>query len=1022
MLPGMPGDRSDDELARTATAAPSDSAPATPATPLGTTLGRYRLERSIGEGGMGVVHAAFDPDLERRVALKVLRSAGGSDEARQRLLREARAMARLTHPNVVTVHEVGSASGRDYVAMELVEGETLADWLRSQKREPADILAAFLAAGRGLAAAHAAGLVHRDFKPHNVLRRKDGRICVTDFGLARGVDAGTGLEATVRLGKDATPSENTPSPLSGLTATGSVLGTPAYMAPEQWTGGTVGPAADQFAFCVALWEALTGERPFRGATVEALKAEVQKGPADLDASKLPRELRAVLRRGLDPDPARRWPSMDALLAAIAPSHRGRKIAMVAAGFAVVAAATAFTMFHHGTVAGPTCEPPARALADVWPEDAGKVLAAAGRSDLRDAFQHDVDAWQAERDHACTLPPEHRAAELACLDGVLARLDAVHRAAEKVTGDVPADAVLELLVDPKVCGVAVPPRLTVTSDADTVAALALTIDALRDKDARTAKADDAAALAGKPGIAPCARAYALRAELELLDDIPKGKAVSSDAITAAEACGDDRVRAEVLIEDAPLQYEQPEIGPRGRAALEKAKAAVDRVSQADLVARIDEERAEILAGEHRWDEAFAAADHAIAGFAARGRIRAQIGAVQVKNDVRFSRTEVADLEDATKDIETWKKVARQHHFGHLLHNLEQSEAYAMLFLGDVMGAHAELLRLYKPQPHADMPTQRIDGSVVDEAGKPIAGAIVAVGSTIFFDSVGPSPFGANQGDLRMVTSDPQGNFTFADAPMHGGLVAQLQLRRGYAALAEHAKIVLHDSRKLSGKVELGTTPRPKVFVIVVPVGDSERVVRYMAPLLPDGTFELLAAPKDKIAVGVTRWGNNYSNDIQFRVLPAGGDTKDLALSVSQASGRTLEVITRSAVAASLDAAQVFVMPGKWKFKKATDLFHHHDGAGNDMRELKVRYAKPIVGEAIPEVARDKARPGDLIAHFEDVHPGDVTACVVGLAGDLTDPVTWRKINAHASELEIQCETAGPDDKVIVVEAPPQKRFD
>src|SRR6476646_6451327 len=220
---------------------------------------------------MGVVHAAFDPDLERRVALKVLRSEpGAGDEARQRLLREARAMARLMHPNVVTVHEVGTASGRDYVAMELVDGASLAEWLRHKPRSRHEIVQVFLAAGRGLAAAHDAGLVHRDFKPHNVLRSGGGRICVTDFGLARGVDA-TGLETTAKLTAGAQQS-STPSSLSGLTATGSVLGTPAYMAPEQWSGGSVGPPADQFAFCVALWEALAGERPFRGSTLEQLKA------------------------------------------------------------------------------------------------------------------------------------------------------------------------------------------------------------------------------------------------------------------------------------------------------------------------------------------------------------------------------------------------------------------------------------------------------------------------------------------------------------------------------------------------------------------------------------------------------------------------------------------------------------------------------------------------------------------------------------------------------------------------------
>src|SRR5262249_34290905 len=150
----------------------------------------------------------------------------------------------------------------DYVAMELFDGDTLAEWLRNGKRSPHEIVAAFAAAGRGLAAAHAAGLVHRDFKPHNVLHRGDGRVAVTDFGLARGVEASFALETTLDI---KTPSSTTssPSPLTGITRTGSVLGTPAYMAPEQWTGGTVGPAADQFAFCVALWEALAGTRPYR---------------------------------------------------------------------------------------------------------------------------------------------------------------------------------------------------------------------------------------------------------------------------------------------------------------------------------------------------------------------------------------------------------------------------------------------------------------------------------------------------------------------------------------------------------------------------------------------------------------------------------------------------------------------------------------------------------------------------------------------------------------------------------------
>ncbi|HEX7836251.1 MAG TPA: serine/threonine-protein kinase, partial [Kofleriaceae bacterium] len=334
--PCMGGDREQD-VGQTATEAASAAVgeAARTAEPLGATIGRYRLERELGAGGMGVVHAAFDPALERRIALKVLRSATATFEARDRLLREARAMARLTHPNVVPVYEVGTAAGRDFVAMEMIHGETLAAWLRASRRTPAAILDAFLAAGRGLAAAHAAGIVHRDFKPHNVLRSRDGRIAVTDFGLAR--EAEGALPAALETTLPGSTQSSAPSALAGITVTGSLLGTPAYMPPEQWQGGVVTPATDQFAYCVALWEALAGERPYRGPTLDELRAQAALGPVALDASKIPRRLRAILRRGLDPDPAQRWPNMDALLAQIVRVERRPGIALGIGVGALVAA-------------------------------------------------------------------------------------------------------------------------------------------------------------------------------------------------------------------------------------------------------------------------------------------------------------------------------------------------------------------------------------------------------------------------------------------------------------------------------------------------------------------------------------------------------------------------------------------------------------------------------------------------------------------------------------------------------------
>jgi hypothetical protein len=289
-----------------------------PVTPLarGTQVGRYLVVDVMGRGGTGIVYAAYDPELDRKVALKLLLAdrgpADGSDAIetlRERLRREAQAMARLSHPNVVTVFDVGLANGQLFVAMELIEGATLAAWLGAEQRSAGEIVRQFVAAGRGLAAAHAAGFVHRDFKPANVLVGDDGRVCVTDFGLARLVDESGPL---VVAGSPVSVGAS----LSGtLTQTGALVGTPVYMAPEQLRGEPADARSDQFNFCVALHEALYGERPFAGDTVEELERATACGNVcePVRGRRIPPGLRRVLLRGLRADPAERYPSMGALL-------------------------------------------------------------------------------------------------------------------------------------------------------------------------------------------------------------------------------------------------------------------------------------------------------------------------------------------------------------------------------------------------------------------------------------------------------------------------------------------------------------------------------------------------------------------------------------------------------------------------------------------------------------------------------------------------------------------------------------
>jgi len=276
-------------------------------------IGRYTVVRPIGAGGMGMVYAAYDEELDRRIAVKLLRS-GSSEQDRARLFREAQAMAKLSHPNVVTVHEVGTFEDQVYVAMEFVRGENLRDWLQSEPRPWRTIVDSFVLAGQGLAAAHDVGLVHRDFKPANVLVGDDGQIMVSDFGLVR--TAGDALDETAFADHGAAPR----TPLStSLTMTGMIMGTPAYMSPEQHRGQRTDARSDQFSFCVALYEALYGLLPFPGETLHELSASVTAGqPREPPReSKVPAWVARLLARGLANDPAERWPTIAALLTELA---------------------------------------------------------------------------------------------------------------------------------------------------------------------------------------------------------------------------------------------------------------------------------------------------------------------------------------------------------------------------------------------------------------------------------------------------------------------------------------------------------------------------------------------------------------------------------------------------------------------------------------------------------------------------------------------------------------------------------
>ena len=303
----------------------------------GLRLGRYVVLYRLGSGGMGVVFAAYDPELDRKVALKLVRLETDSPAAREALRREAQAMARLSHPNIVAVHDVGGEGSEVFLAMDLVDGVTLDEWLKLGKRSWREVLRVFVQAGRGLAAAHAAGVVHHDFSPRNVLVTQAAEALIADFGLARAAGR--------------------PEP-----ADEAVRGTPAYLAPERLLGVAVDPRSDQFSFCAALYRALCGTVPFPADSPDLYLERVRRDAPEppQGEKRVPRRLLALLRRGLDADPENRFATMSELLGRLEAILRLPRVLLFSAFALPILAALAIVLLGR-----PVQAPPPDRLAGVW---------------------------------------------------------------------------------------------------------------------------------------------------------------------------------------------------------------------------------------------------------------------------------------------------------------------------------------------------------------------------------------------------------------------------------------------------------------------------------------------------------------------------------------------------------------------------------------------------------------------------------------------------------------------------------
>ena len=385
---------------------PPASAPPGARVPIatGTQIGRYVVVQELGVGGMGAVFVAFDPQLARRVAIKVVRPDVNTPDTRARLLGEAQAMARLTHPNVVAVFDVGPFGDDVFLAMEYIEGSTLRRWLKEPRRWQ-ETLATLVAAGRGLAAAHAAGLVHRDFKPDNVVIGSDGRVVVVDFGIARAEDAADArlapLPHVASTGENPTLSRESekianvtsvPDMMTGprsslqgnLTETGGLIGTVGYMSPERAFEGRDDARSDQFSFCVTLYAALFGEQPYPHGDMQAYLEAVGSplGPPP-PGSRVPSWVTAAVTRGLSFDPDDRFTSMDDLLRALARDPGPRRRWLAGAALAATALGVAALVYVHDARArARACDDEGHEVDRAWGEGVkAKVEGAFGRSEV-----------------------------------------------------------------------------------------------------------------------------------------------------------------------------------------------------------------------------------------------------------------------------------------------------------------------------------------------------------------------------------------------------------------------------------------------------------------------------------------------------------------------------------------------------------------------------------------------------------------------------------------------------------------
>lgn len=579
-------------------------------------IGPYRVLRGLGHGAMGVVYLAHDLQLDRTVALKLVREAGSDVSFRRRLIREAKMLARVNHPNIVSIHTALVENDEVYVVMEYVEGEPLARWMAKDRHGWREVVERFVQAGRGLVAAHQAGVVHRDFKPDNVVVGRDGRVRVVDFGLAR---TDPWLEDAPTEPDLAASFKGHPITCEPGKSTFGTAGTPAYMAPEQHAGVQADAQTDQYAFCVSLYEALTGSTPFKGHDASTLfraknRCELRR------PQRVPRRLWKILRRGLSPRRSERHPNMAALVASLegvlSPSRRRSAWVAAGSGFAVAGLVLAVGRSH----SAPRCpQEPRESLASVYDAQArtrlhhafvetGVPFAAIAADATLDRLDAYADRWLEVRASACSLEDTPvRAARLECTERALQSLDRLLSLQSEATPDGVAHAVgLTYWLSPlDTCEPLTrdDPEALFGSQAIALGALEARAIASAGDSSRALQHLDA--LGDREGLTPFDRAYLTLTRGELLSSADRFEAaaeVLDRAWVLSEEADADELVSRAILARATVANDQG-FFIEGAKLVDVAAARIrGHRDSVEIEARVEYEKASIALNQGKYEQA------------------------------------------------------------------------------------------------------------------------------------------------------------------------------------------------------------------------------------------------------------------------------------------------------------------------------------------------------------------------------------------------------------------------------------